>query len=114
MPAKAKHASWRELLSRAGELGMDALSLTKEAGQKVAAELVKKGKMTRGEAKEALDHLLEISKKRRAHLEEVVSKAVDRALKKADEARGSEIKALKRRIAALEKKPRKRVTVKKK
>ncbi len=108
MPETTKPVNWRDLLSRTAELGLGAVSLTKESVQKLGKELTEKGHLSKGEAKEALQHLSEAGKKQKAHLEELVEKMVDRALVKANLARRSELKTLEQRLAKLERAQRNR------
>jgi|GEM_PF-6752585 len=103
MPQSGKITSWKELLAKTTELGMSAIHLTKESGQKAMNELVDKGHLNKDDAKKALTNLMAAGKKQKEHVEEMIAKSVDRALTKAEIARRKDIASLQRRIAQLEK-----------
>jgi polyhydroxyalkanoate synthesis regulator phasin len=103
MPETVRPTSWRELFAKTAELGMGAIHLTKESGQKALNELVDKGHLNKEDARKSLANLMEAGKKQKEHVEEMIGKAVDRALTKAEIARRKDIASLQRRIAQLEK-----------
>jgi polyhydroxyalkanoate synthesis regulator phasin len=102
MSEQDRPTSWRELMLKTIELGLGALTLTKEAGQRLITELEEKGQMSRQEAAEAFERIRAAGKEQSHRLEEMVNKMVDHALEKTDVARGAEVKALQERIKVLE------------
>jgi polyhydroxyalkanoate synthesis regulator phasin len=103
MPQTVRPTSWKELFAKTAELGMGAIHLTRETGQKALNELVDKGHINQDDARKALTNLLAAGKKQKEHVEEMIAKSVDRALTKAEIARRKDVASLQRRIAQLEK-----------
>jgi polyhydroxyalkanoate synthesis regulator phasin len=108
MTDQEKTTSWKELWEKTLELGLGAVTLTKETAQKLANELIEKGHMTKQESEHFVERMRVAGKEQKEHLEELVAKMVDKALEKTDIARGSEVKKLEARIAELEGELRKR------
>jgi polyhydroxyalkanoate synthesis regulator phasin len=102
MKSESEHTSWRDLLTRSIDLGMGAIMLTKEAAQKAIDELVAKGEVSRQDGTQLLERLIERGKEQKERLEKLTAEAVDRALDKADLARGSELRQARALIAALQ------------
>jgi len=102
MKPEGENPSWRDLLTKSLDLGLGALTLTKEAAQKVIEELVSKGEVTKDEGKHLFQRLLERGKEEKERLEKLVKETVDRALEKADLARGAELREARVRLAELE------------
>ncbi|BCV21079.1 phasin family protein [Moorella sp. Hama-1] len=70
----------KELVRKAFALGWGALALTREAVEKLADELVKKGEMGQGEARELVNDLLERGKKEREEAQKVIRQEMERVL----------------------------------
>lgn len=102
MEQEREHTSWRELFARSLDLGLGALTLTKEAAQKAMDELVHKGEISREESKHLVERMLERGKEQKEHLDQLVRDAVDKALHKADLARASELRDARARVAELQ------------
>jgi len=102
MEQEREHTSWRELFARSVDLGLGALLLTKEAAQKAVDELVHKGEVSREEGKRLVERMLERGKEQKEHMEQMIREAVDKALEKADVARGSDLRDARARIAELQ------------
>jgi len=102
MKPEGENPSWRDLLTRSLDLGLGALTLTKEAAQKAIEELVSKGEVTKEEGKHLFQRMLERGKEEKERLEKLVKETVDRALEKADLARGAELREARVRLAELE------------
>jgi len=103
MKSETGHASWRELLSKAVDLGIGAVLLTKEAAQKAVDELIAKGDMTKEEGKHLLERMMERGKEQKERLEKLIAETVESAIEKADLARGSELREARAGLAEVQK-----------
>jgi len=72
----------QKLVRKAFALGWGALAVTREAAEKLADELVKKGEMGREEAGELVNDLLERGKKEREEAQKVIRQEMERVLGK--------------------------------
>lgn len=101
MKSETTHASWRDLLSKAMDLGIGAVLLTKEAAEKAVDELVAKGDVTREEGKHLLERMMERGKDQKERLEKLVAELVEKAVARADLARGAELRTARAELAEL-------------
>jgi len=102
MASENEHPSWRDILARSVDLGLGALTLTKEAAQKAVDELVHKGEVSKDEGKKLVERMVERGKEQKERIEGVAREAVDKALEKADLARGRELREARAQIAELQ------------
>jgi polyhydroxyalkanoate synthesis regulator phasin len=102
MDSEREHSSWRDLFARSIDLGLGALLLTKEAAQKAIDEFVSKGHVTREEGKDLVNRLLERGKEQKERIEQLVRENVDKALEKADLARGHDLREARAHMAELQ------------
>jgi len=70
----------KELLRKAFTLGWGAMTLTREAAEKLADELVKKGQVGQEEARDLVNDLLERGKKEREEVQKVIRQEMARTL----------------------------------
>ncbi|HEY3417683.1 MAG TPA: hypothetical protein VGM23_12430 [Armatimonadota bacterium] len=94
--------SWSDLFERMFELGLGAVTLTADTAQKVVGDLVARGKVAREESERLTNRLTEMGKEQRETLQQMIDRATERAMKRMDIARGSDMEALRLRIANLE------------
>lgn len=102
MAENERPASWSDLFAKTMELGLGALHLTKETGQRLVSELEERGQMSRQQATEFINRMREAGREQQRNIEDMINRAVEHALDRADVARRSEIAELRERIAALE------------
>jgi polyhydroxyalkanoate synthesis regulator phasin len=70
----------KELIRKTFALGLGAMALTKEAAEKLADELVKKGEVGREEAGDLVGDLLERGSKEREEVQKIVRQEMARGL----------------------------------
>lgn len=84
-------------------IGLGAVSITKEKAEKLAAEIVKKGKMSEKEGEKVAKDLMEIAEKGRQAVEAKINKAIDNILRKRGVPTKREFEELKKKVDALSK-----------
>lgn len=92
-----------ELIKQSMLAGIGLVLKTKDEVEKLAKELIEKGKMSEKEGKNFLEAIREKSDDARSKLEKRVEKIVKEILKKVDVASRDELLALKKEIRELKK-----------
>lgn len=95
-------SSWSDLFMRTFELGLGAATLTLDAAQHLVNELVGHGQVPREESASLVDRLMDLGRQQRDQLMEMIEKGSERAMTRMDLARRSELEALRKRVAELE------------
>jgi len=90
------------IIERSLELGLGALTLTKEKIEEMVEDLDKLRDAPRERGRELVDRLLEKGREARQELREFIARETEQALAKANLAPRSELEALKARVEALE------------
>ena len=102
MAEEKRISSWNDLFLRTVELGLGAATLTAETAQKVVNDLIGTGQVTREEGATLIDKLISMGHEQREQMTSLVEKATERAMARMDLARRSEVEALRKRVAELE------------
>lgn len=84
--------------------GLGAISITKEKAEKLAAELIKRGKVSEKEGEKVVKDLIEIAEKGKQAFEAKINKTIDSILRKRGVPTKREFEELKKKIGALSKK----------
>lgn len=90
------------LLENLMEIGLGALTLTREKAERIVEQLVKLKEIPQEKGHEVLQRLMEKGREAREELGQLVRREVNEALEKAAIARTADIERLEQRIAALE------------
>ena len=105
MEEAASAPSWQELLARGTELGLGLAYLTRDAAQRLYADVAERGRAKRARGQEVLGELRDKGREHKAKLEAQVSQVVERVLARANLARAGDLRALEERVRHLEEKP---------
>lgn len=91
-----------ELVKKAMLIGIGALSLTREAAEKFASDLVGKGEMSEDEAKKLAHDMVDRGTKERKAVQAAIEKHVEKIMKETGVAMKTDIARMEARIADLE------------
>jgi polyhydroxyalkanoate synthesis regulator phasin len=101
MPSPPKPSELAELMEKVFMMGVGAASLTKEKFDALADELVERGKVSRGEAKEVADWMSTQAKQQAKAVETTFSRTTDSAVSEAGVATKKDIEALQEQVLEL-------------
>jgi len=99
---RGKEMAMAGLLENLMEIGLGALTLTREKAERIVEQLVKLKEIPQEKGHEVLQRLMEKGREAREELGQLVRREVNEALEKAAIARTADIERLEQRIAALE------------
>lgn len=91
----------RELIKKVGLLGVGLFALTEEKVKEVIEELEKKGELSKEEGKQFVKELVEERKKQREEIASLVSKELEKVLRRAGIATSRDIEKLSEEIRKL-------------
>ncbi len=94
----------KEHLRKAWFFGLGLLDATKEKAEAFVSEMVKRGEITQRESPEAVVLVLAKAKETQKAFFDKVKEMISKAISEMKLARSSNLKALEKRVAALEKK----------
>ncbi len=93
----------KELLKKTLLFSLGVLDFTKEKVEGLVAEMVKRGELTQQESPQAVQEIMAKAKETQEALMERLKDLVAQALNEMKPARAADLKALEKRLAALEK-----------
>jgi len=93
-----------EYLRKAWFFGLGVLDATKDKAEAFVAEMVKRGEINQQESPEAVEQILAKAKETQKALFEKVKEMISKTIAEMKLVRAADLKALEKRVAALEKK----------
>lgn len=98
----------KDILRKAWFFGLGVFDFTRERVESLVAEMVRRGEITQQESPEAVKELLDRAQEAQGAMVDKIKDLVNRALAEAKPARAADLKALAKRVAALEEEVKKR------